>query len=349
MNATLPGLDPATYVAHSLHAGTRHWPETNCYVDLWIEVLHSLALEPTAALGFTIGLDYEGDQFTFYKLPLPDLQYLYGIEVRELNVWQPILRHATDQVALGRLFIMDVDSFYLPDTTGVSYQREHVKSAIAIQHVDVPAQQLGYFHGTGYHVLSGEDFQGMFRLGEEGGEGGLPPYAEIAKLAHAVRLPDAELVRRSLVLFRRHLADRPCENPVRAHRARLEETLPGCGVNLPRCFTSIPSQHCGNLVVLRTDVQLSRVAGKSWRSRTGGGDHGHGRDRVDVQGAAVHAGARREDCRDGEPATAVRSSRSELGDGDGGARAPLWCLRPAAPATPGGPASSGSPRITASH
>ena len=222
MNATLPGLDPATYVAHSLHAGTRHWPETNCYVDLWIEVLHSLALEPTAALGFTIGLDYEGDQFTFYKLPLPDLQYLYGIEVRELNVWQPILRHATDQVALGRLFIMDVDSFYLPDTTGVSYHREHVKSAIAIQHVDAPAQQLGYFHGTGYHVLSGEDFQGMFRLGGEGGECGLPPYAEIAKLAHAVRLPDAELVRRSLVLFRRHLADRPCENPVRVHRARLE-------------------------------------------------------------------------------------------------------------------------------
>ena len=222
MSATLPGLDPESYVAHGLHAGTRHWPEANCYVDLWIEALHSLQLEPTAALGFTVGLDFEGDQFTFYKFPHPDLQYLYGIEVRELNVWRPLLQHAAEQVAMGRLFIMDVDAFSLPDTAGVSYRREHVKSAIAIQHMDVPARQLGYFHGTGYHVLAGDDFQDLFRLGGADGEKSLPPYAEVAKVEHAVRLPDAELVRRSLVLLRRHLADRPSENPVQAYRSRLE-------------------------------------------------------------------------------------------------------------------------------
>lgn len=236
MSTTLPGLDPATYVAHGLHAGTRHWPETNCYVDLWIELLHSQALEPTAALGFTVGLDYEGDQFTFYKFPPADLQYLYGIEVREVNVWQPVLRHAADQVAMGRVFIMDVDSFFLPDTTGVSYHREHVKTAIAIQHVDVPSQQLGYFHGTGYHVLSGDDFQGLFRLAEQGGQGSLPPYAEIAKVQHAVRLPDTELARRSLVLFRRHLAARPCESPVRAHRERLEGDIAWLRREAPEMF-----------------------------------------------------------------------------------------------------------------
>ena len=221
MSATLPGLDPATYAAHELHAGTRDWPESNCYVDLWIEALHSLQLEPTAALGFTLGLDFEGDQFTFYKFPHSDLQYLYGIEVRELNVWRPLLEHATEQVAMGRLFIMDVDSFSLPDTAGVGYHREHVKSAIAIQHVDVTAQQLGYFHGTGYHLLSGEDFRDLFRLHKSSAEGSLPPYAEIAKIEHVVRLPAPELVQRSLVLLRRHLADRPRVNPVHAHRARL--------------------------------------------------------------------------------------------------------------------------------
>lgn len=225
VTSTLAGIDPATYSAHGLHAGTRPWPESNCYVDLWIEALHSLQLEPTAALGFTVGLDFEGDQFTFYKFPLPDLRYLYGIEVRELNVWRAPLLHAVEQAAMGRLFIMEVDSFLLPDTAGVSYRREHVKSAIGIRHVDVPARQLGYFHGTGYHVLSGEDFQGLFRLDDLRGEGAMPPYVEIARTEHVERLPEAELARRSLVLFRRHLANRPRDNPVRAHRTRLERDI----------------------------------------------------------------------------------------------------------------------------
>jgi hypothetical protein len=222
VSATLSGLDPATYDAHRLHAGTRHWPETNCYVDLWIEVLHSLELEPTAAHAVTLGLDHEGDQFTFFKFPLPELQFLYGIEVRELNLWRSLLPHAAEQVALGRLFIMDVDAYFLPDTAGVSYRREHVKSAIAVQHVDMPAQVLGYFHGTGYHALSGRDFQGVLRLGDAGERAALPPYAEIAKLDRVEHLPERELARRSLVLLRRHLALRPRDNPVRAYRERLQ-------------------------------------------------------------------------------------------------------------------------------
>ena len=55
----------------------------------------------TAALAFTIGLDFEGDQYTFYKFPLPDLQDLYGIEVQELNIWRPLLQQA--QRRAGRL------------------------------------------------------------------------------------------------------------------------------------------------------------------------------------------------------------------------------------------------------
>ena len=35
------GLAPAgPYVPHPLHDSGRDWPETNCYVDLWIELLH---------------------------------------------------------------------------------------------------------------------------------------------------------------------------------------------------------------------------------------------------------------------------------------------------------------------
>ena len=35
---------------HALHQGERVWQETNCYVDLWIELLHGFGLDPRAAL-----------------------------------------------------------------------------------------------------------------------------------------------------------------------------------------------------------------------------------------------------------------------------------------------------------
>ena len=47
----LPGLEG--HRPHPLHGLERNWPETNCYVDLWIEVLHADGREPTAALAFT--------------------------------------------------------------------------------------------------------------------------------------------------------------------------------------------------------------------------------------------------------------------------------------------------------
>ena len=39
---------------HPLHQGERVWLETNCYVDLWIELLHDFGFDPRAALGFTV-------------------------------------------------------------------------------------------------------------------------------------------------------------------------------------------------------------------------------------------------------------------------------------------------------
>ena len=118
MAASVLSRAPAmTYIAHKLHSDDRTWPETNCYVDLWIELLHARGLEPLAGLAFTLGLDYEGDQFTFYKFPHNDLRMLYGIEVQELNLWRPLEVHAAQQYELGRVLLVEVDAFYLPDTT----------------------------------------------------------------------------------------------------------------------------------------------------------------------------------------------------------------------------------------
>ena len=133
MTVALRPIDPASYRPHSLHTADRVWPQSNCYVDLWIELLHGNGYEPLAAAAFALTTDLEGDQWTFFKFPSADLERLYGIEIFELNVWRPLVTHVVDQLAQKRCVIPDVDAFYLPDTAGTSYQTEHVKTSIAIR------------------------------------------------------------------------------------------------------------------------------------------------------------------------------------------------------------------------
>src|SRR5205814_10154285 len=102
MMRTILPLDPAAYRRHSIHTGDRIWAETNCYVDLWIELLHAWGFEPVAALPFTLAIDFEGDQWTFFKFPLADLLELYGLDVQELALWRPLVRHVEQQIVQGR-------------------------------------------------------------------------------------------------------------------------------------------------------------------------------------------------------------------------------------------------------
>src|SRR5206468_1818557 len=135
----------------------------NCYVDLWVELLHGLGLDPRASLGFTVGLDFEIEQLTFFKFPHADLRAIYGIEVIELNVWRTLAFHVEAQCRAGRAPIVEMDSFYLPDTAGVSYAIEHVKTSIAVARMDREARTMAYFHGQGFHQLSGDDFTNVLR------------------------------------------------------------------------------------------------------------------------------------------------------------------------------------------
>jgi hypothetical protein len=119
-----------------------------------------------------------------------------------------------------------VDAFYLPDTAGVSYRYEHGKTTIAIASIDIDAQVLQYFHGRGLHTLGGNDFIGVFRLGEHIADiSVLPPYAEIAKLEGVYQLDTAELADRAMSLARRHLAAAPAVNPMVRYAERLHSDL----------------------------------------------------------------------------------------------------------------------------
>ena len=217
-------LDAADYRPHPLHSTERTWTETNCYVDLWIEVLHALGLDPLAAAAFTLSTDFEGDQWTFFKFPVEDLRSLFGIEVNELNVWRPVLDHAVEQLELGRLMIMDVDAWYLPDTQGVSYRSAHIKTALVPNSIDQQERRLGYFHNAGYYELQGDDFDGLFRLGPYQDETALPPYAETVRLDR-LRRDKEEFANEAVALTRAHLARRPLDDPIGRFQQRMEHDL----------------------------------------------------------------------------------------------------------------------------
>jgi hypothetical protein len=213
--AVFAALDPADYVPHALHSAERIWPETNCYVDLWIEVLAAQGLPPEAMLGFTLTQDFEGDQFTFFKVPLEDLEALYGIRVTELAIFDRPERHVSEQIGRGRLALLELDSFYLPDTRGLTYRQEHGKTTVAINRLDLDARQLDYFHNGGFFTLSGDDFDGLFQLNAAPEALPFLPYTEFAKFPAAY--PDAGAIRETAWrLLRHHFPRRPRNNPIRA-------------------------------------------------------------------------------------------------------------------------------------
>ncbi|MCT7665444.1 DUF1839 family protein [Shinella kummerowiae] len=215
MAAVFAGANPETYRPHALHDAERMWPETNCYVDLWIEVLNAFGTHPEPMLGFSLTQDFEGDQFTFFKVPLEDLEALYGIRATELAIFDTVESHIATQIARGRLCLVEMDSFYMPDTRGVAYRQEHGKTTVAINRLDLEGKQLDYFHNAGFFRLEGEDFDGLFQLNN--GPDAVPflPYTEFAKFPEK-RPDDLHLRREAKRLLAFHFARRPTENPVAA-------------------------------------------------------------------------------------------------------------------------------------
>lgn len=225
MKATLLSLDATHYEGHPLHRGERAWLETNCYVDLWIEALHAFGYDPHACLPFTVAGDFEGDQWLFFKPPTAELLTLYGVDVQELNIWRPLLDHVLTQVARGRLVLVEVDAFFLPDTAGVSYRSVHTKTTIGIESIDSDARTLGYFHNAGYYALAAEDFAGLFGLSGDKRDDQLVPYTEFARIEKGKGIPRLELAEASLTLLRGHIARMPAHNPIVPFRARFLEDV----------------------------------------------------------------------------------------------------------------------------
>lgn len=226
MTGPIRDLDPRTYERHVIHSGERRWAETNCYVDVLVELLHGLGFEPIAALPFTLRIDFEGDQWTFFKFPHDDLLELFGLDIQELNPWRSLAEHVDTQVGLGRPVLVELDSYFLPDTQGTAYQLEHVKSTVAVNEIDIEARHMGYFHGQGYYHLDGQDFADIFQLEGLVHERMLPPYIEYVKILDGSSPARGRpLVEASLRCLAKHLDLVPEANPFVAFKGRFAEDL----------------------------------------------------------------------------------------------------------------------------
>ncbi|MEJ6022205.1 DUF1839 family protein [Ramlibacter sp. PS4R-6] len=217
----IAGLDPARHQRHPLHSPDRDWPEKNCYIDLWIELLGAMKLEPHALLGHTIAVDFLGDQWTFFKPTPSELRELYGIDVQEMTVWRALEEHAVEHLSSGRLIATEADSFWLPDTEATDYRRKRTKTTIVIAELDTQSQRLGYFHNAGYFEAQGEDYVKLLKPG--GCD--MPLLAELVRIERSVRRPDGELAEIAMELLGHHFQFKPAANPFIAFAPRLAKEL----------------------------------------------------------------------------------------------------------------------------
>lgn len=223
--ASLSGKDPGSYRPHALHLSGRTYRETNCYTDVLIELLHACGYEPMALLAHVVRMDFEGDQWTFFKPSPDDVELLYGVDIHEMQPYRPIQIQIAEQLELGRTLIVELDAWYLPDVAGTSYRTEHVKTSVAADSIDLDAQTMNYFHGPGLFTLGPDDYRGVFRLDPVAADL-LPPYTELVRFDAGPRLEGEALREASLLTLRRGLARRPVDNPAARFGQALLRELP---------------------------------------------------------------------------------------------------------------------------
>ena len=218
-------LDANQYKKHAIHGENRIWTETNCYTDIIIELLHSMGHEPIAALSFTLATDFEGDQWTFFKFPHEDLFELYGLEIKELNPWRPSLLTAIEeQLERGNPVLVELDSYFLPDTAGTAYKTAHVKTTVAVNEINREKFSMGYFHNQGYYTLNDQDFVNIFQLNGLVHDRMLPPYVEFVKRNfEKFERYQPKLIDTSLNLLKKHLDRSPKQNPFITFKERFKK------------------------------------------------------------------------------------------------------------------------------
>lgn len=245
---------PADHQPHFTHGVDRIWPETNCYVDLWIELLHGLGMDPVPSFACALSADHDGMQWSFLKQPPEDLRRLYRLDVSEESVWLPVLETVEAGRVQGILHTVEVDGWWLPDTAGTSYRAEHVKTTIVPTSVDSAQKSMRYLHNAGLFELVGEDFDGIFNLGPAS-SATLPPYIERIRWQRRGTDEEAAVGR----VVKEHLDRRPFENPVERLAGGVldaAEWLPRAGVEQFHQWAFATLRQAGATAELAADLSV---------------------------------------------------------------------------------------------
>lgn len=243
--------DPRDHRPHFTHGADRIWPETNCYFDLWIELLNSLGLDPVPAFACLLSADHDGLQWDFIKQPPELLRRLYGLEVAEENLWLPVLEMVESGPGRGLLHTVEVDSWWLPDTAGTAYRTQHVKTTIVPTRVDREQRIMWYLHNAGHFELTEDDFDGVFGASNHT-EAILPPYVEQIR-----RYPERIETDAFMAVVREQLARRPLGNPVdrlATGVARATKWLPETGMATFHLWAFATLRQCGATAELTADL-----------------------------------------------------------------------------------------------
>lgn len=188
----------------------RQWPETNCYIDLWLTLLGLWGEEPRAMLGFLAAIGHAGDQFTFAKPPHAELELLYGARVEEMTVYRPLEAHLIAHANAGRPVLLEADAHWMPDTEGTDYRRGHTKTTLGVLGLDPGAHRLTYVHNRFHGTLEGADYRGILWQDPAPPPNWLPPFAELVeRRAGAPR--GRALAEAAQALLRRHLDRAPAD------------------------------------------------------------------------------------------------------------------------------------------
>jgi hypothetical protein len=148
-------------------------------------------------------------------VPQEDIERLYGLQVQELSVFDSLEDRAITQTKRDNTVLVEVDAFFLPDAHAQTYRRTHARTTIGIDVIERDARRLGYFHHTGYHLLDGDDYDGVLR--PDTAHPAFYPHAEFVKRARA-SLGGTALAETSADLLCAHLLRRPAHSPVSAWR-----------------------------------------------------------------------------------------------------------------------------------
>jgi hypothetical protein len=241
--------------AHPWHAGPRVWSSANSQLDVWISLLHTLRLDPAPCLTPAWCADFEGDQWTLFRMLETDLWATYGVSVRELHIWRPLLAHLVEQLDRGHAVLVDVDAFHLPDLLASSYQREHTKVTIAVTGYDRHAHRLRYLNGGVEASADGDDLDAMLTAGI--GSAQLPPVVQLVRLDRMTPRTSDDCAVIAKALASLHGTRIPARNPVRAFGDAMRTHgawLAGGDTELYQRWAFATLQQCGASFELAGDV-----------------------------------------------------------------------------------------------